>query len=162
MSELGNEVVKAARLRLGKPFRHHYEPDLCGGGKITTDTCMENGMDNRGYDCSGLVIASFCEVYGIKPEQWPQELRHVRQLDPHQVGGSCRPGDVLLYFGTEFSRAHTSIAILGGRAIHASGKSKRVEEVSGIVSDKNYFARACAIPAERIISLGDVQRVARS
>lgn len=153
MSELGDELITAARVRIGQPFRHHYKPDVCQSGRITTDTCMENGMDNRGYDCSGLVIASICDVLGVEATTWSRDFRHVRQLDLGQCEGICRPGNILLYFGEEFSRAHVSIATLGGRAIHASGKTKNIKETDGVIGGKEYFNRTYAMTPEKFVHM---------
>ncbi len=133
MSDCGPEIVKAARTRIGVPFRHHFKPyNLCEGGIVTVDACMERGMDGESYDCSGLVIASLCDVLGILPEQWPRDYRHVNQLE--ELAETKRPdvGDVLLFFPEPVAnkprRTHIGIFATEQSTIHASGISNYVEE----------------------------------
>lgn len=134
MSEFGGEVIESARGRVGAPFRHHYKPEnLCDGGRITVDTCMERGMDSSGYDCSGLVIASICDVLAIDAGTWPRHLRHTKQLEALALEQDFEAGDILLHHSKN-GRTHMSIATGQGESIHASGVTKLVEE--GEVTDK--------------------------
>lgn len=134
MSELGGEVIESARGRVGMPFRHHFKPDnLCDGGRITVDGCTERGMDESGYDCSGLVIASISDVLAVDPREWPRDLRHTKQLDALATDQDFEPGDILMHHSSN-GRIHMSIATGGREGIHASGVTKLVEE--GEVTDK--------------------------
>lgn len=132
MSVFGVEVVEAARSHVGEPFRHHFEPDICEGGAVTLDSCMERGMDSAGFDCSGLVIASVCDVLDIQPEEWPRDYRHIRQFEALADDQPTLPGDVLLIDSrTESGRQHrTHVGIVSGpeTIIHANGLTAIVEE----------------------------------
>jgi cell wall-associated NlpC family hydrolase len=133
MSGFGPEIVSAARSRIGRPFRHHFKPfNLCKDGIITANACMEKGMDNEGYDCSGLVIASLCDVLGILPEHWPRDYRHVNQLEELAETKTPDVGDVLLFLPVSVTdkprRTHIGIFATEHTTIHASGISDYVEE----------------------------------
>jgi hypothetical protein len=66
INNLRGEILSSGILELGSPFQHHYAPaNMCKGGRLTTDSFMERGLDKRGYDCSGLVIQSICDAIGI-------------------------------------------------------------------------------------------------
>lgn len=133
MSELGREVVESARSRIEMPFRHHFKPiNLCENGRLTVDECMERGMDPQGYDCSGLAIASLCEVLGISTAGWPREFRHTQQLAELATDEESRPGDFRLYYSAG-NRIHLGVATSAQEVVHASGLTKVVEE--GIVTD---------------------------
>jgi hypothetical protein len=134
MSELGNQIARSAETRIGAPFRHHFRPvNLCESGKQTVDECMERGMDSlEGYDCSGLAIASLCEVLHISTNEWPRELRHTQQLAELAVDKEFEPGDVRLYYSHN-NRIHLGIATSTEQAIHASGLTSLVEQ--SIVTD---------------------------
>lgn len=80
-----------------------------------------------GYDCSGLAIASICEVMGIATSQWPSRLRHTQQLACLGDNHDAEPGDIRLYTSGD-ARIHLGIATTEEEAIHASGISKLVEE----------------------------------
>jgi hypothetical protein len=133
MSTLGSEVLQSARQRVNEPFRHHFKPvNLCESGRTTTDACMERGMDPTGYDCSGLAIASLCEVLKLSTSRWPRELRHTQQLAQLAADVEPQPGDLRLYYSSN-GRIHIGIATEKQAAVHASGLTKRVEE--SIVTD---------------------------
>lgn len=140
MSEMGNELVKAARHELGRPFRHHHKPNVCEGGHITLDSCMENGMDPRGYDCTGLVVASLCSVLGIEASRWPRDYRHSNQL--HGFADDVDPdfGDILLIESQSDSgyqyMTHAAVQLGPDQVLHANGRTKVVDEseVMGIVT----------------------------
>lgn len=141
MSEFGSELIRAARHEIGAPFRHHYKPvNACEGGRITADECMERGLDSSGYDCTGLVITSMCNVLGLKIPEWPQEYRHSYQLK--QFGEDKEPdlGDILLVDSRSGSgyqyNTHMGIRTANQRVVHANGKTKVVDEgeVMGIIT----------------------------
>lgn len=135
MSELGLQMVDSVRRRIGAPFRHHFEPDnLCLDGTETNDSCMERGMDAGGYDCSGLVIASLCDVLGITTERWPRELRHAEQLMWMTTNEEHSPGDVRVFMSRS-GRPHVAIASSERWVIQASGITKAVEQ--GVVKDRD-------------------------
>jgi cell wall-associated NlpC family hydrolase len=121
-----DNVVEAAYSFIGAPFRHHFQPDLCASGWRTEDECMESGMDTRGFDCSGLIIASFCKSLDIKPQGWNRDFRHLNQLailrDPEI--NLPTPGDLIVFAGL----GHVAIYTSNDRMIHASRYSQSVEE----------------------------------
>ena len=130
MTRFGNEVLAAARARVGEPFRHHFKPDNeCDDGQMTTESCMNRGMDNDGYDCSGLAIVSVCEVLNVGTERWPQDLRHLNQM-AMRLRMTCDPiaGDLVIYRSLESRSLHAGIFATGQTVVHASGRSKEVEE----------------------------------
>lgn len=141
MSKLSKELVAASREELGKPFQHHYKPlNLCEGGRITVDECMEKGLGTEGYDCSGFVIASFCSVLGIRKDDWPRDYRHSYQLTPFGEDQEPQYGDVLLIDsqaenGYQYN-THMGIHIAPNRVVHANGKTKVVDEgeVMGVIT----------------------------
>ncbi|HSX28384.1 MAG TPA: NlpC/P60 family protein [Candidatus Saccharimonadales bacterium] len=134
MSRLGERIIASAQQQVGAPFEHHFKPqNLCDGGRVTVDACMERGMDpESGFDCSGLTIASFAIVMGLATADWPQDLRHTKQLEAFAVAVPAEPGDVCLYYSAN-GRTHAGIAVTATTAIHASGVTKRVEQ--GEVTD---------------------------
>lgn len=142
MTEYRTELVKVARQELGRPFRHHFKPEnLCNGGNITVNTCMEIGMDPVGYDCMGLVIASICKVNGINVINWPREFRHSLQLNKLATDAAPEFGDVLLIESqsNEGYRylTHMGLHIDTGIVLHANGRTKVVDEsyVAGVVTE---------------------------
>ncbi len=134
MSELANEVIAAARLERGSPFRHHFKPqNLCESGYVTLDSCMDRGMDSRGYDCMGLVIASICKVIGINTHKWPTEYRHSLQLRQFANYRDPQYGDVLFIESVSKTgkpyMTHMGFYIEeGDRILHANGMTKIVDE----------------------------------
>ena len=154
MSNYSSEIIEAARLRVGSVFRHHFKPqDLCENGTITINTCMERGMDSVGYDCSGLVIASLCEVLNLNPQQWPKEYRHLNHLKELEESTDPNEGDILLFYPelTKYSPrgTHMGIFVAEHCVIHASGLSGFVEE--GAV--KGVFERVGVIPHSTFLSI---------
>jgi len=152
MSELGNDVVKSARMRIEMPFRHHFKPDnLCEYGRNTADACMERGMDALGYDCSGLAVASLCEVLNISTRDWPRELRHTQQLAKLATEDDFAPGDFRLFYSPN-GRIHIGVAMAGQEVIHASGKTNVVEE--SLVMDPSG-----SFEAVKVVALESLRRV---
>jgi hypothetical protein len=41
---------------------------------------MKTGLGENGFDCSGLVIRSLCDVYGQPVTAWSRSRRHVRDM----------------------------------------------------------------------------------
>jgi hypothetical protein len=143
MSELRDEVLRRARQYLDAPFRHHYKPDnVCNYGRRTIDSCMEYGMDSAGFDCSGLAIASLCDVLAISPREWPRELRHTAQLRSLETEEEHEPGDWKLFYNTK-NQTHLGVATETDEVVHASGITKIVEE--GIVEDASGSFRAIRV-----------------
>lgn len=137
-TSLGLEVIGAARQRLDTPFTHHFIPDICQHGEVTNELCMQKGLGLEGYDCSGLVIASVCDAVGIKPHDWPTELRHARQMA--SLGQEIPPesGDIVLFAeddGHDWQIGHVGIHVAGDQFIHASYGADRVVEskVVGVI-----------------------------
>ena len=152
MSEFGSEVLVAARTRHHKPFRHHFKPDLCSGGQTTFDECMSVGLNDEGYDCSGLVIASICDVLGIDASEWPNGLRHTKQMAALAIEACLQPGDVVL-FDIETSKGwdvcHMGIYVRPNRVLHASGSAKRVVEgwfSGGVIQLPQFIPAAEFVP----------------
>lgn len=92
---------------------------------------MQQGLDAQGYDCSGFVIASFCDVLAIKPQAWPRELRHVAQMSRIAVAADFQPlqlGDIVLSDVDDLTRAHAAILVdkTDTRVIHATKAQARV------------------------------------
>ena len=155
MSELGNEVLRRARQYLDAPFRHHYKPDnLCGHGKRTEDNCMERGMDRTGFDCSGLAIASLCDVLNISPSKWPREIRHTTQLRVLETDDLFEPGDWRFFYNSK-NQTHLGIATETKEVVHASGVTSRVEE--GEVEDPSGEFRAI-----RVVTIGSLLKALRA
>ena len=149
MSNVGEGIVDAARSRVGLTFRHHFKPEnLCEYGSITVDACMSKGMDDDGYDCSGLVIASVCEAMGAETSSWPANYRHLNQLKSLEQSSEPEPGDVLLFYHKP-PRTHMGIFVVRNIVIHASGISEVVEEgkVEGDIE------RIGIIPVKRLLEI---------
>ena len=131
VEKLRSGLMYAAEAKVGAPFRHHYKPNKCEGGRITIESCMEYGMDNLGYDCSGLVIRSLCDVIGINPKDWPMEFRHSYQLNSFASSDPVQTGDITLIESQSKDgyryNTHMGIQSDGDALIHASGKSQLVE-----------------------------------
>lgn len=146
----GLKIIEAARLRIGLPFRHHFKPEnVCHEGTATTLDCMERGMDSEGYDCSGLVIASICDVLGIKSQQWPKEYRHLNQLKNLEEACELTVGDTVLFYQEKPGRTHMGIFVATDLVIHSSGISKEVEE-SKVIGN---IERLGVIPASTLCKL---------
>lgn len=151
MSEFGNEVLSSARARIGTPFRHHFKPvNVCESGQFTTDECMRRGMDTQGYDCSGLAIASLCEVLGVSTHEWPRELRHTQQLAVLAADQDFEPGDWRLYYAN--GRIHIGIATASQEAVHASGLTNVVEQ-SVVENPKGPFEAVRVIAAKSLLKV---------
>lgn len=127
--ELCQEFAGAVFDRSFEPFVHHFKPeDTCQNGRITNSDCMERGLglDDRGYDCSGLVVASLCETLDIAITDYNPELRHVRQMAAliKPSSQSTEIGDIafkLTEDGTHaFVVVHVDPVSGGATAIHAS------------------------------------------
>ncbi len=132
MSNLNQELLIVAEENIGRPFRHHFKPNLCNGGWETIDTCMEAGMDQNGFDCMGLVIYSLCKVLDIDSTNWPRELRHSLQLRALAHDRShLRYGDILLIESLSPENrpymTHMGFYEDASTIIHASGISGVVE-----------------------------------
>lgn len=132
--DMAEAVIEAGRTRIGEPFRNHFFPiDDCAGGSVTLNDCLTRGMDEHGYDCSGLVIASICEAAGICTADWPRQFRHLRQMD--KILSSYRdpePGDIRVYHWppTETHKRirHMGIFVDDDHTIHASNNKSQVVE----------------------------------
>lgn len=129
--KLRHGLLSAAEAKVGTPFRHHYKPNMCEGGRITVESCMEYGLYDSGYDCSGLVIRSLCDVIGMDPKTWPMKFRHSYQLNSFAGSNSVRTGDIALIESQSKDgyryNTHMGIQSEGNLLIHASGKSRLVE-----------------------------------
>lgn len=153
MNGLAVSVLDAARSRLNEPYINHFNPNNCEGGAITTATCMESGMDGSGYDCSGLVVASLCEVLGIKTTDWPANLRHVAQFEQLAAPTDAQFADVLLFDsmrpdGTPY-RTHCGLYTGPQCVVHSTGRSKRV--VEGTVETTGVITDIRVVPLRRLV-----------
>jgi hypothetical protein len=152
MSDTRTALVEAARNRIDAPFRHHYKPENpCDYGAYTAVACMEAGLDDRGYDCSGFIIASLCETLEIAVSDWPREYRHVRQLEVFAEDIPPVEGDAVV-FRAHHGRpdaAHIGIHVTDHTVLHASGVAKKVVEGSA----KAHFGRVAVISLPRLVEL---------
>jgi cell wall-associated NlpC family hydrolase len=129
----GHKIVKAGRSRVGKPFQNHFKPDnLCDSGTFTLDSCINRGMSDEGYDCSGFIIACVAEAFGTDSACWPAELRHVSQMQPLCGEYPASEGDILVYYPElidgKKTRTHIGIYVAEGIALHANGMTGVVDE----------------------------------
>lgn len=178
MSKFSAELVKAARFRLERPFYDHYEDgDDCHHGRVTRPSCMARGLDDRGYDCSGLAIACLSDVLGIEVRRWPSRFRHLTQLAriavnaapeasdivilsaKHPQGGAS-PGHMGISTGPE-SLIHASRAC-GGRVVEGSLLSRNYLKLITVIphthfeeviteSDREQASTPCVYPQERLL-----------
>lgn len=96
---MGERIVAYARKKLGCPFCHHFKPNNeCDYGVRTVDGCMSSGLDDRGYDCSGMIVSVHAEVFRISIRQWPRQYRHVQQLAKLNDDTNAKPGDILTFY----------------------------------------------------------------
>ena len=148
-------MVEVARSYLDAPFSHHFSPhNLCQSGAITISSCMEQGLDAEGFDCSGLVIASVCEVVGIQTKDWNPNYRHLEQFKSLESRQPPELGDILLFYPDMASKTrvlpHVGIRTVGENVIHSSGKSGIVEE--GQVEGR--FEKIGAVPLLELVRAG--------
>lgn len=145
------KLIQAARERIYQPFGHHFEPiDYCGRGAITLPSCFERGLGEEKYDCSGLVIASLCDVIGMPVKQWPSDLRHLNQMSRLSEANTAIPGDILIYlYYTEGRTVYRHMGVLAteGSVVHASQFSKQVEETN----DPRYLEVTRVIPLTKML-----------
>jgi len=136
------QLVVVGREKLGLPFLHHFKPNACKGGLLVLDSCLESGLDSRGFDCTGFVLASLCEVLDVKQNSWIREFRHNYQLEKFADKDEAEYGDVLLIesYSEITGRpyiTHTGVYVSIGQLIHANGKTGIIDEseVMGVVTD---------------------------
>jgi cell wall-associated NlpC family hydrolase len=92
---------------------------------------MEVGMDDGGYDCSGLVIASICEALGLNASNWNRDYRHLRQIERLAKDGIVpNIGDILVFYPENETETWTHMGIMAtaSSTIHADGIHKQVVE----------------------------------
>ncbi len=134
MRSFEHEVVASARSRIGLPSWNHYLPtDRCQRGQISVDSCMNAGLDERGFDCAGLAIVALSEAMGVEISEWPRGLRHVAQMHRLVEPKQPEPGDIIITHmlpGVDADKVfHAGIfSRVGGAAIHANGKTGLVNE----------------------------------
>lgn len=153
MSEFADRLVGAGRTQIGAPFNHHFKPEnLCNGGRQTVDACMERGLNEAGYDCSGFVIASVCRVLEISSQQWPRDFRHVKQFERLAIDRPAEPGDAVLFFVPDPDRTHMGIASVteSNLTLHASGLRNQIEEVT----IENGIVAINVVPSATLLELG--------
>lgn len=146
-NSLREKVIDSASNRIGQPFVHHFKPDLCAHGTRTPRICYEHGLGQDGYDCSGLVIASLCDVLDMATEQWPEDIRHVTQLHT-RLAEEAEPeaGDILIY------ASHIGILTSHVSLIHPSKPRGKVPGKVEETVDEHYFRKYKVIPLEKILA----------
>jgi cell wall-associated NlpC family hydrolase len=118
------QTVEFAKNYLGVAFRHHFKPvDLCSNGEITLPSCMDNGMDMRGMDCSGLIIASICQLTKVNPQEWNTDYRHLSQMRVFETQDDPELGDAVT-----IGMSHIAIYAGEDTFIHASNPAGKVIE----------------------------------
>lgn len=134
MPTFGQEVISAATQHVGKDFEHHFKPtDYCHGGRSPIDLCFQRGLGPNSFDCSGLILASVCEVEGKELSEVPKELRHFIGLyDLVDFESQPREGDIVVGFNIK-NRPHGGLYTATGDIIHASGRTKKVEKDPSIL-----------------------------
>lgn len=96
---LGIEILDVAAEFRGAGFQDHFQPDLCQHGSHTVEHCFDVGLGQQGlFDCSGLVIASLCEVGGIPAEDWNPGYRHAQQMAELAENRAPQHGDVVVFY----------------------------------------------------------------
>lgn len=96
---LGTELLDVAAEFRGAGFQDHFQPDLCQHGSQTVEHCFDVGLGQQGlFDCSGLVIASLCEVEGIPVEDWNPGYRHAQQMAELAENRAPQHGDVVVFY----------------------------------------------------------------
>ncbi|HET8708896.1 MAG TPA: NlpC/P60 family protein [Candidatus Saccharimonadales bacterium] len=140
---LREEVAAWALTQIGRPAVNHGKLAGCAFG-ATRPECMRLGMDKAGYDCSGLVIAGVAAVTGMHVHDWPQDERHVRQMQQQAATAevtALRPGDLAVFaryynfdsLEPECVPGHIGIVVetdmsAGSyRYVHTSNETRRVE-----------------------------------
>lgn len=138
MTTFGRGLIESGRSRFGKPFAHHFKPNQCAGGLQTTETCWDRGLDDSGYDCSGFVIASICDVLDLQVDEWPRDQRHIRQLlKTANPGVSPVVGDVVITVDPKNQdRVHAGIYTGYGRMLHADGRTEHMKINESLVAQK--------------------------
>ncbi|MGZ6005779.1 MAG: NlpC/P60 family protein [Candidatus Saccharimonadales bacterium] len=159
MNQSPELIIEAARAKIGLPFRHHYRPsDVCVGGLVTLNNCLTRGLDDEGFDCSGLIIASVCAATAMQVADWPRKFRHLKQMEDLATAEDSQPGDAILFreypVDNKPARTHMGIFVAKHRAIHANGISGYVDE--GKVQGDFELIRT--IPAQNLLKLLDVQQ----
>ncbi|MDZ7744444.1 MAG: NlpC/P60 family protein [Candidatus Saccharibacteria bacterium] len=75
----GQELIQASGAYLYKPaIYHHFVAGDCIA--LPRENCPEIGIGPDEFDCSGFVIKSICDVKGLRPSDWPDQVRHVRDM----------------------------------------------------------------------------------
>jgi cell wall-associated NlpC family hydrolase len=149
-SRYSEAVIEVASGFKGIDFRHHFRPDnICDDGYLTLDSCMERGLDENGFDCSGLVIASICRAIDLPTSSWDRNFRHLSQLRELQEDIPAHPGDALVFHYYD----HIGIMSSDRSFIHSSGLSKKVEETVL----KGAYATYQTIPLARLAILSSAK-----
>lgn len=105
----GQAMIATAQRWVGVTALRHelFSPHCWKNPAQTLPACTEHGLDSRGFDCSGLVIAAAVAAAGADPTAWPSRLRHVRQMTREAQSGqnavlswrpreALRPGDLVV------------------------------------------------------------------
>ena len=130
----GGMVAAAATEYVGSPYVSHADAVRCGAQLKTYPACMESSLDERGFDCSGLVIRAISDVIRLQPDEWAEDVRHVAQMAHHGSRVSVRemqqghmyPG-LLLVFNhrlgdLHIASTHVSVYVGEEQMVHARSK----------------------------------------
>jgi cell wall-associated NlpC family hydrolase len=140
IEEINERVVEAARSRVGKPYRNHFKPNECSYGYEVNDGCWTHGLDDAGYDCSGLVIASICDAIDLSLDKWPRNLRHIAQFYSAAAveGTDPEQGDIVVCVNETdpaITTWHMGLYTGEDTMVHASGLPAELEVVEGPIGD---------------------------
>ena len=98
-------VAETALSFVGAPAINHKSQAGCNFGG-THDRCVEVGLGPGGYDCSGFIAAVLSRVMRRSTEDWPAEMRHVRQMHARtEAGVGSLAAGTLLVFGRYYEIA---------------------------------------------------------
>ncbi len=123
-------VAAAVRSELGAPY-------------------LYGGVDEKGFDCSGLVFRVYADALGAA---LPRTARSLYSYVERIERGALQPGD-LVFFDTTGPLAHVGVYVGEGRFIHAASEGPRPGVIESELAEA-YWARSYAgagrilVPAE--------------
>lgn len=110
---------------------------------------LYGGVDDKGYDCSGLVYRVYADALGAA---LPRTARSLYSYVERIERGALQPGD-LVFFDTTGPIAHVGVYVGEGRFIHAASEGVRTGVIESSLGEA-YWARSYAgagrilVPAE--------------
>lgn len=135
--------MAAALQRLGAHAVNHAIAAQCNFGE-TQPRCMEIGLTEAGFDCSGLAYASL----GLPPVE---HLRHVRQLYGLSVpfeGQELLPGDMPI-FGRMYDFADGPKEVAGHMGIVVAAHERGVYDFVHTTASRQRVERGRLVLAKR-------------